>query len=61
MRLAATASALAIVVGAATFGAILSQQTSMAVPAPSPALAAAVETPATSTVGAATDGSSVAP
>jgi peptidoglycan/xylan/chitin deacetylase (PgdA/CDA1 family) len=61
MRLAATASALAIVVGAATFGAILSQQTSMAVPASSPALAAAVETPATSTVGAATDGSSVAP
>jgi len=53
MRLAAIASALAIIVGAAVFGAIFSQQTSVAVPAASPALAAAVETPSVTTDGAA--------
>jgi peptidoglycan-N-acetylglucosamine deacetylase len=61
MRLAAIASALAIIVGAAVFGAIFSQHTSMAVPAASSALAAAVETPSTSTVGAGSDEPSLPP
>jgi peptidoglycan/xylan/chitin deacetylase (PgdA/CDA1 family) len=64
MRLAAIVSALAIVVGAAVFGAILSQQTSIAVPVPSIAQAA-VETQAakpgvTTTDVATTDGASLA-
>src|SRR5256885_1467475 len=52
MRLAAIASALAIIVGAAIFGAILSQETSIPVPAHSYAVAAAVSTPVPETVGA---------
>src|SRR4029079_18081146 len=51
MRLAAIASALAILLCAAVFGAIFLQRTSVSGPAPSPALAAPGEEPA-SAVGA---------
>ena len=51
MRLAAIASALAIVLCAAVFGAIFLQRTSVSGPAPSPALAAPGEEPA-SAIGA---------
>jgi peptidoglycan/xylan/chitin deacetylase (PgdA/CDA1 family) len=59
MRLAAIVSALAILVGAAVFGAVLSQQASVTVPAPS--LAQAAETPAANVgavTSAVTDGAS---
>jgi peptidoglycan/xylan/chitin deacetylase (PgdA/CDA1 family) len=59
MRLAAIVSAVAIIVSAAVFGAILSQQTSVAVPAPSIAQAA-VETHAAKPDVASTDGASLA-
>jgi peptidoglycan/xylan/chitin deacetylase (PgdA/CDA1 family) len=59
MRLAAIVSALAVIVGAAVFGAILSQQTSIAVPAPSIAQAA-VERQAAKPDVATTDGASLA-
>jgi peptidoglycan/xylan/chitin deacetylase (PgdA/CDA1 family) len=45
MRLAAIASALAIIVCAAVFGTIFFQRSSVSVPAPSPALAAPAEKP----------------
>src|SRR5690242_18753001 len=58
MRVATIVSALAIVVSAAVFGAILSQQASVAVPATSVAQAA-VETPAAAAAVATTDGASL--